>query len=111
MVMEGLDVVVEAAKVQEKKLFKDVVAGGSNKPPDDVPMEGTVNNMPISDQPAIGAGTSSKADKKLRNGCLEKMVENLRYEVTSPLVGDYIQYMKDHIVIGNSWGFGPRKKR
>jgi len=112
MVMEGLDVAVEAAKVQEKnkKSFKDGVFEGSSKLPNDVPMEGIVNNSPIPYQPTLGTGTSSKADNKLRNGSLKKIVENLRYEVTSPMVGDYIQYMKDHIVIGNFMGIWPSKK-
>jgi hypothetical protein len=38
------------------------------------------------------------------------MVENPRYEVTLPLVGDYIQYMKDHTVIGKFMGIWPSEK-
>jgi hypothetical protein len=108
---EGLDVAVEAAKTKEtKKSFKDAVNGGNNKPPDDISMEGTVQSKKIPDQPANETGTSNKPNKKLKNGCLAKMVENLRYEVTSPLVGDYIQYMKDHAVIGKFMGIWPSKK-
>ena len=66
MMVEVLDVEVEATKVQEKtKSFKDMVVGGRKKLLEDVSMEGTVNNMPIYDQLAIGACTSSKANKKL----------------------------------------------
>jgi hypothetical protein len=111
MAVEVLDAAVEVAKDQEKKkLFKDTVTGESNKPLEDISMEGTVNNMPRSDQPAIEADTKSKDDKKLCNGCLDKMVENSRYEVNLPLLGDYIQYMKDHTVIGKFMGIWPSKK-
>jgi len=88
MAVEVLDAVVEATKFQEKnKSFKDVVDGGRRNSPEDILMAGTNSNMPISNQPATGACTSNQADKKLRNGCLEKIMENLRYEVTSPFSG------------------------
>jgi hypothetical protein len=67
-------------------------------------MDRTVQSKKRPDQPANEASTSSKPDQKLKNGCLAKMVENPSYEVTSPLVGDYIQYMKDHAVIGKFVG-------
>jgi hypothetical protein len=38
---------------------------------------------------------------------MDKTEENLRYEATSSLVGDYIQYMKDHAVIGKIMGIWP----
>jgi hypothetical protein len=37
-------------------------------------------------------------------------VKNLRYKVTSPLVGDYIQYMTDHALIGKFMGIWPTEK-
>jgi hypothetical protein len=53
---------------------------------------------------------ANNLDKKLKNGCLAKTVENLRYEVTSPLVGDYIQYMTNHALIGKFMGIWPTEK-
>jgi hypothetical protein len=73
-------------------------------------MVGTGESKKIPDQPANEASTSNKPDKKLKNGCMAKTEENPRYEVTSPLVGDYIQYMKDHAVIGKFMGIWPLEK-
>jgi hypothetical protein len=74
------------------------------------------SNQPCSQKGVVGKepingldpdkDTSNKKDlpSKLYNGCLAKTKENPRYEVTSPNVGNHIQYMKDHTIIGKFMG-------
>jgi hypothetical protein len=111
MGMEGLDVAVEKNKTKEmKKSFKDGVNRWNKNPPNDIPMEGIIQIKKRSDQPVNEVGTSNKPDIKLKNGCLNKMVDNPRYKVTSPLVGDYIQYIKYHASLEKIMGIWPSEK-
>jgi len=108
---EGVDVAVEVAKANEpEKSFKEAVDGGKSKSPNDVLMEEIGGSKQKPDQSISEAGTSKKSHKKLKNGCLAKTVENLRYKVTSPLVGDYTQYMTYHALIGKFMGIWPIEK-
>jgi hypothetical protein len=108
---EGVDVAVEVAKANEpEKSFKEAVDGGKSKSPNDILMEETGGSKQKPDQTTSEAGTSKKSNKKLTNGCLAKTMENPRYKVTSLLVGDYIQYMTDHALIGKFMVTWPTEK-
>jgi hypothetical protein len=48
--------------------------------------------------------------KQLKNGCLPKTVENLKYEVTLNGIRNYIQMMKYHALIGKFMGIWPLEK-
>jgi hypothetical protein len=60
--------------------------------------------VPRSDHPDIAVHARSKQKMRLKNGCVAKTGENAHYEVTSPRIWDYIQYMKQHTIIGKFMG-------
>jgi hypothetical protein len=52
-----------------------------------------------------GEATCDKENnEKLKNRCLAKTTINLRNEITSNEFGKYIQYMKDHAIMGKFMG-------
>jgi hypothetical protein len=53
---------------------------------------------------------SPGSDKTKVNGCHACTTENPRYEVTSSSIGNYIQHMKDHTLIGKFMGIWPSEK-
>ena len=107
----GLMRAIETTKAKElKKSFNNMIIGGNNKPPNNILMAETEGTKQKVDPTTNEAGTSKPSDKKLKNGCLSKTVENLRYKVTSPLVGDYTQYMTYHALIGKFMGIWPIEK-
>jgi hypothetical protein len=67
-------------------------------------MVGTDSILPKSDQPTTTRGMSNNPNRILKNGYMDKTVENSQYEVTTPLIGNYIKYMKDHVVIRKLMG-------
>jgi hypothetical protein len=52
----------------------------------------------------------SKEERKKKGGCLEKLVIDPRYEVTSSKIVANIQYMKDYTIIGKFMGIWSAKK-
>lgn len=108
---QDLDAAVRAVKEGAKsKSFKEELLGGSIMIPKDLSRAERDRVSPTIENPTSKTWSNPKQEKRLKNGCLEKTTENPRYEATSPLIGEYIQHMKDHVLIRNFMGIWPSEK-
>jgi hypothetical protein len=99
-------------KATEKKSFKDVLKSRPDNKDKDTEMGGVGPERRKVRQIRQKQKRQEKGQKQqshLQNGCLPKTTENLTYEVTSHGIGNYIQHMKYHTLIGKFMGIWPSR--
>jgi len=92
------------------KSFKYVFTGVTSHAPLDVEMGGVGKEPPSSGLNENKEVEKGRESNILKNGCMSKTKENMGYEITSPKIKNYIQFMKDHMVIRKLMGIRPSEK-